>query len=280
MLQVGNDFTAGLSLDTPFLPDGTNADLTKRVPWANEPGCGSCHTGDANDNLADPDDPTVAINAVDSYGNADTIRLIRAFRDAADAETTPSAPDADATPIQPSNTRFAENTVPEFFSQPGDDFANPGAGNPKLYRVSTGHGGVFCEGCHGATHAEWDSDGSPLLNDNVTANQLQGHSGTVTECSTCHGAGWEPDRDDALEGPHGMHVVGDTRFSDGGHEDIAEESAEACFACHGGSSRRDSPGTVLSRAAVARTLSNEGRTVSVAKGEPVGCILCHDGSDD
>lgn len=28
----------------------TNPD-TLRMPWANEPGCGSCHTGDANDNM-------------------------------------------------------------------------------------------------------------------------------------------------------------------------------------------------------------------------------------
>ena len=49
LAQVGNDFTANVTADQPF-PAG--ADLTKRVPWANEPGCGSCHTGDATSNMA------------------------------------------------------------------------------------------------------------------------------------------------------------------------------------------------------------------------------------
>ena len=40
MKQVGNDFTAGF-------PSGTGADLAKRVPWAMEPKCQSCHVGDA-----------------------------------------------------------------------------------------------------------------------------------------------------------------------------------------------------------------------------------------
>jgi hypothetical protein len=264
MLDVGDDFSGGLSADTPF-PAG--ADLTKRVPWANEPGCGSCHTGDVQDNLAGF--AGTRTNAYDSNGNVDGIRLMQAYRT------------GEGTPIVPDNGRFAEPLVPETFENAdGSEFANPGAGNPQLYRVSTGHGGVFCEGCHGATHAEWDTDGPTLLNDNVAANQLQGHSGTISECSVCHGDGWEPDAEDALDGPHGMHVVGDTDFSDGGHEDIAEDNAEACFACHGGTSRRNSQGTVLSRAATARRLSNEGDLVQVARGEPVGCVLCHDGSDD
>ena len=44
MAQVGNDFSGDMSIATPF-PAG--ADLTKRVPWAHEPGCQSCHVGDA-----------------------------------------------------------------------------------------------------------------------------------------------------------------------------------------------------------------------------------------
>jgi len=74
--------------------------------------------------------------------------------------------DAKATPIVPTNTRFAENPIPASFNgEPNKgagtidtNDAADGAANPKLYRVSTGHGGVFCEGCHGATHAEFDTD--------------------------------------------------------------------------------------------------------------------------
>lgn len=40
----------------------------------------------------------------------------------------------------PNNKAFAENVVAE---------GGAADGNPKLYRVSTGHGGLFCEACHG-----------------------------------------------------------------------------------------------------------------------------------
>ncbi len=275
MQQVGNDFSK--NVQPTLSADGTKGpgkfilakgfydpnSATPRVPWANEPGCGSCHTGDARSNLASSNG--VIKNLTDVYGNTDNIRLIQAYKTG----------DAKATPIVPTNKRFAEPGIPASFN----GFANPGAGNPKLYRVSTGHGGLMCEGCHGATHAEWPN-ANPNANDNVTANQVQGHTGVIGECSTCHGAGWEPSSGDALGGPHGMHVVGNTSFANGGHEHIAENNDSACFACHGGTSRRDSPGTVLSRAAADRTLSNEGRTVTVAKGQPVGCILCHSGAGD
>jgi hypothetical protein len=260
MQQVGNDFSRGVSPSNPnaFKLNLGNyynpASTQPRVPWANEPGCGSCHTGDALSNLTGT--AGTLANVKDAYGNSDRIRLVQAWRTG----------DAKATPIVPGNKRFAENTVKTAFN----GFANPGAGNPKLYRVSTGHGGVFCEGCHGATHAEWPN-GNPNANDNVTAKQMQGHTGTVIECSACHGGNFDPR--DQLGGPHGMHLVGDTRFSRGGHEDFAEHNLLACATCHGATGQ----GTVLSRAAVNRTLSGEdGRRVSVAKGQPINCGLCHE----
>ncbi len=48
---------------------------TPRVPWANEPGCGSCHTGDATSNLAAT--AGTIVNAYDTNGNADGIRLLQ-----------------------------------------------------------------------------------------------------------------------------------------------------------------------------------------------------------
>jgi hypothetical protein len=266
MAQVGDDFSRDVSPSNPgafhLAKDFyTNPD-TPRVPWANEPGCGSCHTGDATSNLASGTD--VITNTVDVDGNPDGIRLRQAFLSS----------DPKATPIVPENKRFAEPVIPASFN----GFPNPGAGNPKLYRVSSGHEGVMCEGCHGATHAEWPN-GNPNANDNLTANQLQGHGGVVTECSTCHADGLSDY--DGLEGPHGLHVVGATRFANGGHEDIAERDPDACRACHG----QNGEGTVLSRMAVDRVLECEGEEGAVfcggsssklfPKGKMVRCDDCH-----
>ncbi len=259
MNQVGADFSAGVSPSNPGafklgLGNFYNPSSAQpRVPWANEPGCGSCHTGDARSSLAGT--ANTLVNNTDSHGNTDGIRLRQAYR----------IGDAKATPIVPTNKRFAEPAVPASFN----GFANPGAGNPKLYRVSTGHGGVFCEGCHGATHAEWPN-ANPNANDNVAANQLQGHSGTIVECTTCHGDAMNSRI--TLDGPHGMHPVGDnTSFARGGHENLAENNAAACAVCHGGGSRSSNAGTVLSVAKADRNL----RGTLVRKGQPVGCGICH-----
>ena len=263
MAQVGSDFSANVSPDNPgaFVLDQGNfydpASSQPRTPWANEPGCGSCHTGDANDNLADLADTLV--NTADTNGNIDGIRLRQAFKTG----------DGKATPIVPGNKRFAEPVVPASFN----GFANPGAGNPQLYRVSTGHGGVMCEGCHGATHAEWPN-GNPNANDNVTARQLQGHTGTITDCDTCHVTSQLPSN--TQNGPHGMHLVNDSRFWREAHKDAAKAQngrpgGGTCGACHGS----DHLGTVLSRAAEDRSWRVESRDRNVAAGEPVGCGLCH-----
>jgi hypothetical protein len=265
LLQVGNDFSKNVSPSNPgafILRDDfyTNPG-TPRVPWANEPGCGSCHTGDATNNLAGT--ANTIVNKADTNGNTDGIRLRQAWKTG----------DAKATPIVPVNKRFAEPAVPASFN----GFNNPGAGNPQLYRVSTGHGGVMCEGCHGSTHAEWPN-ANPNANDNVTATQLQGHTGTIIECSTCHGTAMNSVN--TLNGPHGMHPVGgNTAFARGGHENLAENNPGACAVCHGPGSRSNNRGTVLSVAKADRILETDdddnGGTITVRKGTPIGCSLCH-----
>lgn len=254
MEQVGTDFSDFVTPNNPgdFRLSNdfyTNPD-TLRVPWANEPGCGSCHTGDARDNMhgdpgtvGDPDD---------------LIRLMQAYL------TT----DPKATPIVPSNKRFAENVVAE-----GD----PGAGNPMLYRLSTGHEGVFCEACHGATHGIWPNK-NPLANDNVTATQLQGHTGTITECNACHTG----DMGVTLGGPHGMHPVGvaGVKFAEGDHAELVEKSSNSCRACHG----QNGEGSVLSKMSIARELKCDDSTAFCPNGDSVifpddhqvGCTECHE----
>ena len=153
--------------------------------------------------------------------------------------------DPSATPIIATNQRFAENSG-------------------KLYRFSFGHSGMACEACHGSTHAEWPVGST--VNDNIAAIQLQGHTGPIIECTTCHADG--PPL--SLDGPHGMHNVNDSRWNSN-HENFFERNRQACQACHG----LNLEGTMLSRAAADRTLTAEGRTRSVTKGTPISCTLCH-----
>jgi hypothetical protein len=236
MKQVGDDFSSNF----PVVPFPAGADMTKRIPWASEPGCQSCHTGDALTTLAQSGDPYV-IPAKDG------IRLLQAYRTS----------DASATPISAPTSRFAENQV---------------NGNRVLYRLSTdNHAGIFCEGCHGSTHAEWPvkpASGNFIANDNQPAIQLQGHAGKIMECTACHPAGTLPV---SLDGPHGMHPVNDSRWVQG-HEDFLDQHPlSSCQTCHG----KKGEGIVLSKAAAARSFSVEGTTVKIANGQLVKCSLCH-----
>jgi hypothetical protein len=52
-----------------------------------------------------------------------------------------------------------------------------------LYRQSTGHGGIYCEACHDSTHA---ISPSREANDSIKFLTLQGHTGSLSDCTTCH----------------------------------------------------------------------------------------------
>lgn len=65
----------------------------------------------------------------------------------------------------------------------------------KRYRDSKGHGGLFCETCHGSPHAILPST-QPA--DNAQNIALQGHAGTLEDCKVCHGANVP-----SGAGPHG-----------------------------------------------------------------------------
>ncbi len=192
----------------------------KREPWANEPKCQSCHTGDFVKNSGGDLPRAVAFN--------------------------PSDPAA--TPIEAPASRFAEN-----------------AG--KLYRDSTGHGGMACSACHGSPHAEWPA-ADPLSNDTLTPRLLQGHDGVIIECATCHGTSLSV----TTNGPHGMHNVNSQAWVKG-HEDIVEKVGTSnCKACHG----LKGEGTYLSEAQADRSFTIEDkRTVAIKAGTKVSCTLCH-----
>jgi hypothetical protein len=228
MKQVGNDFSAGL-------PAGASLDLARRVPWAVEPKCQSCHVGDAKS--------VTTMNRTDHIVANDGIRNLLAY-------TKSSATAASVSLIDAPSSRFAENQ--------------------KLYRLSKGHGGVLCQGCHGGTHAEWPNP-NPAANDNVAASQLQGHAGTLIECTVCHAAG---SLGLTLNGPHGMHPVNDANWNLK-HKNVAEGNKDACRTCHG----MKGEGTVLARVAATRTLRADddgNRTITLQAGTAVRCNHCHE----
>jgi hypothetical protein len=209
--------------------DGAN-DGGKRRPWRDLPRCQGCHTGDAVDHLTGP-------NLVASGW---AFRLRQAYQTGDNA----------ASPLLATNKRFAEQTN-------------------TLYRYSKGHGGVFCEGCHGSTHAVWPN-ATASANDNVAAQTLQGHTGKIIECSVCHVQGTLPLTTD---GPHGLHNIADSRwYSEDGHGHRYGSNKNACKACHG----TDLAGTPLSKTSAARSFRAEGRTVTFAAGDLVGCTHCHE----
>ncbi len=140
--------------------------------------------------------------------------------------------------------------------------ANTPAAGKSLYRFSKGHASLQCESCHGATHAEYPSSHA---NDNVQSVALQGHTGTVAECTTCH----TTVPTNFTGGPHGMHAVGQTAVS--AHQDVAEKGTTSCTACHGADLR----GSVLSKTWTTRTLSVEGKSKTYTKGQMVSCYDCH-----
>ncbi|KAA3607847.1 MAG: carboxypeptidase regulatory-like domain-containing protein [Planctomycetota bacterium] len=216
----------------PLLPGGSldgQNDGQPRRPWIDLPRCQSCHTGDAVNHMVGSD----LIFAPDG------IRLMQAFRNN----------DPSASPILANHKRFAEN-------------------NNTLYRFSRGHGGVACEACHGSTHAEWPN-ADPTHNDNVTAWELQGHTGLLMECNVCHVDGTLPP---TMNGPHGMHNVGDPAFVDHEHEEFWEHNKTSCKACHG----LNYEGTPLSKMAKTRTFVIEhGRRITLTKGTQVRCDHCH-----
>jgi hypothetical protein len=253
MTQVGNDFTGNFPVDG-------SADLGKRVPWASEPKCQSCHTGDA----ASTNHPGGAIVAPDG------IRLLQAY-----TESEHAGQGGSATPIVSPSSRFGENE--SLYRLSGND---DGSGK--------GHGGLMCEGCHGSTHAIFPN-ANDSANDNVAAKQLQGHTGSIVQCTTCH----QNDLGLTRNGPHGMHPVAPVSMNNGqidtsvaftswsrNHKDVNDSG---CRSCHGNNGQ----GTVLSRTAADRTLPckednkcdgriNEENVIFVPAGTEVSCTLCHD----
>jgi hypothetical protein len=156
--------------------------------------------------------------------------------------------------IDPTTNTLRHTVDTRFATKP-----NTPAQGFSLYRFSTGHGKLQCEACHGATHAIYPAHNA----DNIASKSIQGHSGTIGECSACHTR--VPNT--TTGGPHGMHPVGNSWVSR--HQGIAQRNAAQCKVCHGTNYR----GSNLSKMFTTRVVA--GRRLT--KGHKVSCYDCHNG---
>lgn len=134
-----------------------------------------------------------------------------------------------------------------------------------LYRFSSGHGNVYCAGCHGSQHGEYPSVKD---NDNVYSMEKQQYTGKLTECSICHTA--VPTTNN--QGPHTMHTIGQNWVN--AHPNYAENGRyTACAYCHGSDYR----GSYLSQIRTNRTFTVENGQKNFQAGHNISCYDCHNG---
>ncbi len=273
-------------------PDGHS----RRLPWFDQPDCGSCHLGNANQGK----------DSKNGFFSAGVMNI--AFDEADPAATLRLPTDG------PDGARFAvpkvtltmDYGVSELIQtengvEGGENNGSRGFSSLQtpLFRLGKDtHGNVNCAACHGAAHAIWPNR-DPSANDNVTALQLQGHTGTILECNVCHTADAFKNEDELdgstlysgdpkagiLGGPHNTHpindpywwksAVGDTPNSDGTtvggwHNNYATKSGgddeDQCASCHG----NDHKGTRLSKTPVDRVFDFSGPEFNFAKLKKAG----------
>jgi len=140
--------------------------------------------------------------------------------------------------------------------------ANTPVTGSSLFRMSTGHGGLFCPACHGAPHAVAPSRSD---SDNLQAISAGGAAGVIGECSACHPT--VPST--TTGGPHGLHPVGQAWIS--GHKNPGESESN-CRPCHGTTDR----GGPLSATVRDRSFSSFGQK-NWWRGSRIGCYSCHSG---
>ncbi len=127
--------------------------------------------------------------------------------------------------------------------------------------VDGGHGAGYtadpadCATCHGA-----DGKGSSLSvaaaarSYTVNGKTFSIATGATVGCATCHV-------------PHATALA----WVDGGHGPEYASDPGGCATCHGA----QGAGTVLSKAAAARSYTVNGKTYGIASGATVGCATCH-----
>jgi hypothetical protein len=128
-------------------------------------GCYSCHPGPQTQCLRDVMSQKKGMNCIDCHGTMSNV---------------------------------SRNSSPWLIEPRCDSTACHGskyAQDQPLYRMSKGHGGIYCEACHDSTHAIAPSREA---NDAIKFIALQGYSGTLNKCTVCHS------RQPVSAGPHGF----------------------------------------------------------------------------
>jgi len=136
----------------------------------------------------------------------------------------------------------------------------------RLFKMSSGHGGMACSSCHGAQHAIYPST---LAEENKQNIDLQGYKGTLRECSVCHN---DENAITISDGPHGMHTLGQ-RWVDMHGTVVLRDGTTNCKVCHGDNLE----GTFLSKVPQKREfkVGVMEKEVTFDADEKVSCAKCH-----
>lgn len=135
----------------PNLSRAMHKEHAGKVPNTTE-GCYNCHPGPATKCLRDVMSSEFDMGCTDCHGDMRTV--------ANNPNPWLNEPRCDTCHTDP---KYAQN-------------------NP-LFRLSTGHGGIYCEGCHDSTHAIAPSSQG---RDAIKFVELQGHGGPIDTCTVCH----------------------------------------------------------------------------------------------
>lgn len=126
-------------------------DLPDITPDTN--GCYNCHPGPTTQCLRDTMSQHFALNCTNCHGTIDTV---------------------------------SQNTQPWLQEPQCSNSGCHGSGystGQALYRMSRGHGGLYCSACHDSPHVY---PPSREANDGIKFYQLQGENSTLRKCTVCH----------------------------------------------------------------------------------------------
>jgi hypothetical protein len=311
MLAVGNvypneKYNSNLTGGGAYTKDSVNF----RRPWLDEPNCGSCHMGDGNmarDGKGDAFSDGVmrtAWNADDKTGySRDPMNARFAVMPTKENRLEPATVDGKTVykgvPVSQALYRKSAdvhgsgaNGALSCSTCHGGSHAlwpnqDPNANDNQTAKQLQGYDGNIAE-CS-VCHIKDDFKTGLVATDGGASGLGVGQGvrdGTVVDSSSPKAF---------LAGPHGMHPVGDKswyydakgaakntskdangKFNGGWHNDFAKKAGpdgeDQCAACHGA----DHKGTRLSKSLVDRTLTDAtGKEIKVAKGQIIGCDLCH-----